>query len=81
MIKRMGAKSHFRRVAVFVCFAALLLAALTPAAASLPLAILVTLCFLIAVFTSVLLPRIDDQSQTRSALVLTVLSPRPPPTL
>ncbi len=81
MISRVGATSHFRRVAVFVCLAALLLAVLTPAAAVLPLAILVTLWFSVAVIISAPLPQVDEQGYARQAVALLVFSPRPPPTL
>jgi len=75
----MNATSHVRRVFVFLCLAALLLAALTPGAAGLPLAILVTLWLLIAVVIAVPLPHVDEQDHTQQTLALSAFSPRPPP--
>jgi len=66
-------------VAVFFCLAALLLAAVAPGATNLPLAILVTLEFFVAVSLSVRLPRFDEQSQMQLTLTLPAFSPRPPP--
>jgi hypothetical protein len=78
----MSATPQLRRVVGFFLLAAVLLAVLTPGAASLPLAILVvTLCFLIAIVLSVLLFRFDEQNHTQQALLLPAFSPRPPPTL
>ena len=78
----MSMKPHVRRVFVFFCLAALLLAALTPGAAGLPLAILVTLWFFIAVVVSVPLPHIDEQGhKQQDDLAVLALSPRPPPAL
>jgi len=71
--------SQVRRVAVFFCLAVVLLAALTPGAAALPLAILITLCFLISIAINVLLPIVDEHRTTRQILVIPAFSPRPPP--
>jgi hypothetical protein len=71
--------SQVRRVAVFFCLAVVLLAALTPGAAALPIAILITLSFLIAIAISVLLPVVDEQRTTQQSLVIPAFSPRPPP--
>jgi len=71
--------SQVRRVAVFFCLAVVLLAALTPGAAALPPAILITLWFLIAIAISVLLPLVDEQRTTQQFLVIPAFSPRPPP--
>jgi hypothetical protein len=75
----MTATPHIRRVAVFFCLAILLLAALTPGATSLPVAILVAQWFFIAIAVSVLLPYVDKQNHTQQALALPAFSPRPPP--
>jgi hypothetical protein len=56
-----------------------LLAALTPGAGGLPLAILITLWFLIAIAISVLLPLVDERRTTQQSLVIPAFSPRPPP--
>jgi len=78
---RMSATSNIRRVAVFVCLAAVLLAALTPGAASLLLAIVITTGIAVAIFPSVPLPYTDTQSHRQLSLALAAFSPRPPPTL
>jgi hypothetical protein len=56
-----------------------LLAALTPSGTSHPVAILVTLCFLIAAAKFAFLLHADEQTQSLQALELPVFSPRPPP--
>jgi len=66
-------------VAVFFCLTVLLLAALTPGAAGLPLAILITQWFLIAIAISVLLTFVDEQRARQQSLVIPAFSPRPPP--
>lgn len=72
--------SKLRRVAVFACLAALLLAALTPGAAGLALAFLVaTVWFFVGVALVVLLPCAYEDSHAQQALVLIAFSPRPPP--
>ncbi len=75
----MSSTSPIRRVAVFICLAVVLLAASTPGAASLPLAILVPLWFLIAIAVSAFLPHLDEQSHPHQTLALPAFSPRPPP--
>jgi hypothetical protein len=75
----MSATSYIRRVAVFFCLAALLLAAVAPGAAGLPLAILFTLEFFVAISLGVRLPQLDGQSQMHLTLTLPAFSPRPPP--
>jgi membrane-bound metal-dependent hydrolase YbcI (DUF457 family) len=77
----MNAKSHLRRAVIFFCLAALLLAALTPGAGNLPVAILVPLMFFIAIVASVLLPHADEQSHTQQVSATPAFSPRPPPAL
>jgi predicted MFS family arabinose efflux permease len=78
----MSATPQLRRVVGFFLLAAVLLAVLTPGAASLPLAILVvTLWFLIAIAPTVLLFRFDEQSHRQQALSLPDFLPRPPPAL
>jgi hypothetical protein len=69
----------FRRAAAFFCVAVVLLAALAPSAASLPLAILVTLSFVIAIEIFVLLPHVEEQNHPQQTLALPAFSPRPPP--
>jgi hypothetical protein len=64
-----------------LCLAALLLAVLTPVAATLPLAILLTVCFVIAISLSVPLRRVDEHILAPPALALPAFSPRPPPIL
>ena len=71
--------SSFRRLVAFFCLAVLLLAALTPSTAILPLAVLVILRFLIAIAVLVLLPLVDEQSLPQQALKVPAFSPRPPP--
>ena len=75
----MTATPHIRRVAVFFSLAVVLLAALTPGASSLPVAILVAQWFFIAIAVSVFLPHVDEQNYTQEALALPAFSPRPPP--
>jgi len=75
----MSAMSQLRRVAVFFCLVVVLLAALSPGAAGLPLAILMPLWFLIAITISVLLPLVDEHSTTQPSLGIPAFSPRPPP--
>jgi hypothetical protein len=77
----MVAVSSFRRAVAFFCLAVVLLAALTPSAASLPLAILVTLSFLITIAIFVLLPHVEEQNHQQRTLALPAFSPRPPPAL
>ena len=76
----MSETPHVRRLVVFLCLAALLLAAMTSGAAGLPLAILISLWGFTAIVLSVPLPQIDEQSHTQQALALPAFSPRPPPT-
>src|SRR5580704_5302597 len=77
----MNPMSHFRRLIVFLCVAALLLAVLAPVAAALPLAIFLTGCFVIAISLSVPLRRVDELILASQALAFPAFSPRPPPTL
>lgn len=70
----MSATPQVRRVVVFFLLAAVLLAVLTPGAASLPLAILVfTLLFFIAIVLSVLLFRVDEQTHIQHELVYSLV--------
>jgi len=69
----------FRREAAFFCLAVVLLAALTPSAASLPVAILVTVSFLIAIAIFVPLPHVEEQNHPQQTIALPAFSPRPPP--
>ena len=71
--------SPIRRAAAFLCAVLVLLAALTPSGTNLPLAILVTLCFLIAIATFAFLLHADEQIQPLQAFELLLFSPRPPP--
>src|SRR5436190_24276990 len=75
----MRAASPIRRAAVFFCVVLVLLAALIPSGSSLPLAVLVTLCFFVPVATFVFLPHVDEQNQPQQAFKLPAFSPRPPP--
>jgi len=75
----MSPNSQVRRLVVFLCLAALLLAAMTPSAICLQLAILATLWFFIEITLSAPLPHVDEQSHTQQALALPAFSPRPPP--
>ena len=75
----MRATSSVRSLAALFCVLLVLLAALTPSGAIHPYAILVTLCFLIAVATFAFLLHADEQTQALQALELPVFSPRPPP--
>lgn len=77
----MQAASPIRRAAVFFCVVLVLLAALAPSGSSLPLAVLVTLCFFVPVATFVFLPHVDEQNQPQQAFKLPAFSPRPPPAL
>jgi hypothetical protein len=78
---KMKAMSHVRRLIFFLCLAALLLAVLTPVAAALPLAILLTFCFVIAISFGVPLRRADEYLLAPQALAFPAFSPRPPPIL
>lgn len=66
-----------------VCFWLLLvlLAAVTPTAASLPLAILIIFWFFVVQVVFALLPHVDTQSYRLHASTLPAFSPRPPPAL
>lgn len=77
--RRMSTTSHVRRVVVFICLVALLLAAVAPGASALPFAILLTLCFVIAIAVSAPLPQRDKQSCAWQVEALPAFSPRPPP--
>lgn len=77
----MSGRSDIRRVAVFACLAALLLAGLVPGTAGLALAFLVvTVWFLVGIALVVLLPHGYEDSHAQQALASAVFSPRPPPT-
>jgi hypothetical protein len=69
----------FRRIAALLCLAVVLLAALTPSATFLPIAILVTLWFFIAIVIFILLPHVEEQSHPQQVLALASFWPRPPP--
>jgi hypothetical protein len=71
--------SSLRRATVFFCLTLMLLAALTPTAVSMPLAVLVIHWFLIAITIFVLLVLVEEQNYTQQALTLPTFSPRPPP--
>ena len=75
----MKALIHVLRLAILVCLAALLIAALPQVAFGLVLALLVPFWFFIAVITAVLSPVIDELFETRPFPCLPVFSPRPPP--
>lgn len=75
----MHAASPGRRLAALLCVLLVLLAALTQSGPIHPDAILVTLCFLIAVATLAFLRHASEQIQRLQALDLPVFSPRPPP--
>jgi hypothetical protein len=66
-------------MAVFFCLTAALLAAVMPASAGVLLAIVLPLCFVIAISVFVLRPVLEDQSHSLEILVLPSFSPRPPP--
>jgi hypothetical protein len=75
----MKALVHTLRLAVLICLAALLLAALPQVGLVLALALLVPIWFLIDFVTAALLPEIDELSEIRLFPSLPVFSPRPPP--
>ena len=75
----MRAAFPVRRLAALLCVLLVLLAALSQSGAVHPYAVLVTLCFLIAIATFAFLLRADEQIQPLQALELPVFSPRPPP--
>jgi hypothetical protein len=76
----MSDRSNLRRVAAFVFLAALLLAALMPGAAGLPLAFLiVAICFLVGTAPVVLLGCVSEDRRAQRAFALLAFSPRPPP--
>ena len=75
----MHAASPVRRLAVLLCVLLVLLAALSLSGAIHPVAILVTLYFLIAIATFAFLLNADEQIQPLQLLELPVFSPRPPP--
>jgi hypothetical protein len=76
----MSDRSKLRRFAIFLCLGILLLAALTPGAAGLPLAFLVFAVWLLAAIPQVLLLACTaEDSHAQKALALIAFSPRPPP--
>ena len=75
----MHGASPVRRLAALFCVLLVLLAALTPSGTHHQFAIVLTLCFFIAIATLAFLPRADEQIQPLQALDLPVFSPRPPP--
>ena len=68
-----------RRLIVFLCLAAILLAALTPAAYGLFFAILVPLWYFLALIVSVHIRRAAEGGNKRQFPFLPVVTPRPPP--
>lgn len=75
----MHGASPVRRLAALFCVLLVLLAALTHSGANPQFAIVLTLCFLIAIATFAFLLGADEQLQPLQALELPVFSPRPPP--
>jgi hypothetical protein len=75
----MNVTPQLRRLAAFFCLALLLAAAVIPGAFGLPLAFVFALCFVVSISVCVLLPVIENQTQTVPALELPAFSPRPPP--
>lgn len=73
--------SVVRCLAVWLCLLLLLLATVTPNAATLPLALLIIFWFFVVKVIFALLPHLDDQSCPLHALALPAFSPRPPPAL
>jgi hypothetical protein len=71
---------QIRRMAVFFCLTAILLAAVMPASAGLLLAIVLPLCFVIAISLSVVFAVVEERNHPLVALYLPAFSPRPPPT-
>jgi hypothetical protein len=70
----MSHRSNIWRTVVFVCLAALLLAALTPGAAGLPLMLLVvTACLFPGTALVVLLPCADEEPRAEQPLALAAL--------
>lgn len=75
----MRGASPVRRLAALSCVLLVLLAALTQSGANHQFAIVLTLCFLIAIATFAFLLNAYEQIQPLQALELHVFSPRPPP--
>jgi len=75
----MKALVHSLRLAVLICLAALLVAALPQVGFGLVLVLLVPVWFCIAAVTAVLLPAIDEHVEIRPFPSLPIFSPRPPP--
>ena len=73
--------SVIRRLAVWFCLLLVLLAAVTPNAASLPLALLIIFWFFAVKVIFALLPHVDNQGFPLHVLILPAFSPRPPPAL
>jgi len=62
--------------------AALILAALTPGGAGLPLAfVVITICFFGTISLIAPLPCVDKESRSQQVLATAAFSPRPPPAL
>ena len=74
----MHGASPVRRLAALFCVLLVLLAALTQSGANHQFAIVLTLCFLMAIATFAFLLDADEQIQPLQALKLPVFSPRPP---
>jgi len=68
-----------RRIAVILCLAVVLLAALAHDVTGHPFAFLIPVWLFFAAIVSIPIPSIDEQKETRQLSVLPVFSPRPPP--
>jgi hypothetical protein len=75
----MSAGAQARRFVAFFCLVIVLLAALAPSSAGLPLAVLVPLYPFVAIAAILLLVHVDKQSPAPRFLTLPAFSPRPPP--
>jgi hypothetical protein len=64
---------------MILCLLGLLLAALTPLATAVAIAILVPTWFFFALVVSVSIPSADEHRNAPSFPVLPIVSPRPPP--
>lgn len=78
-LQGMRSASPMRRFVVFFCVVLVLLAALIPSGTALPAAILVPLCFFVAIATFAFLHTGDEQNHPQPVLELPAFSPRPPP--
>ncbi|HKF53730.1 MAG TPA: hypothetical protein VKB26_15545 [Candidatus Acidoferrales bacterium] len=78
----MSDRGKARRVVVFLCVAAVILAALAPGSSGLPLAFLVvTICFFGTISLNIPVPCVDEESSSQQILALATFCPRPPPAL